>query len=264
MLNKLHTLFHLIRHYLTASRGGHGIHSPFAFQLCEEVFYNPAAFYDFKKLEKIREELLRNKTVLTTGNFGAGSKVFRGETRKVKDIARRGISSAQQSETLYRLINFLKTENCIELGTSLGLNALYLASANPKAKVHTVEGSKALFQFAAALAKKNQVSNIEFINSDFDTALPELLKQQQKTDLIYVDGNHSYEATMRYFRLALGYKHPNTVLVFDDIYWSPGMTKAWKEISKDPQVKMSIDLFYFGMVFFKEEIQEKVGFRMVV
>ena len=34
-----------------------------------------------------------------------------------------------------------------------------------------------------------------------------------------------------------------------NIYWSKGMTKAWEEIKKDSRVKISIDLYYFGIVF---------------
>jgi predicted O-methyltransferase YrrM len=261
MTINFHQIKHYIKHCLTAKWGGHGVHSPFAFQLCEEVFYNHNSFYDFEELQKIRKQLLNDKTEVTVEDFGAGSKTFTTNKRKIKDLAAKGTSTAKQSETLYKLINFLNCNTIIELGTSVGLNTLYLAKANKNGKVITIEGSKNLVKYARELAKKNDVSNIEFIEAKFDDALPTLLRNNSLS-LLYIDGNHTYEATMRYFNLALAKKDNSSVIVFDDIYWSPGMTKAWDEIKNNVSVTMSIDLFYFGMIFFKEEVKEKVDLKL--
>jgi hypothetical protein len=43
----------------------------------------------------------------------------------------------------------------------------------------------------------------------------------------------------------------NTLLIFDDIYWSEGMKAAWNEIKAHPKVTVTIDLFWIGLVFFK-------------
>lgn len=262
MTINVHQVKHFIRHFFTAKRNGHGIHSPFAYQLCEEVFYNSNLFYDFEVLQKIRAELLADNTTLQVEDFGAGSKTFTGNTRKIKDIAQKGISPVKQSEIIYKLINFLNCRQCIELGTSIGINTLYLAKGNKHTDITTIEGSKSIIEFAMALAKKNNTHNIKFIHAKFDDALPALLKSIAPPDLLYIDGNHTYEATMKYFNMAVEHKHNNTVFIFDDIYWSPGMTKAWEEIKTHREVTMSIDAFYFGLVFFKEEIKEKRDLRL--
>ena len=256
-----HQITRFISHFLTAKRNGHGVHSPFAYKLCEEVFYNSNVFYDFKALNTIRNELLANQQIIEIQDFGAGSKTFKGANRKVKNIAAKGISTQKQSELLYKLINFLKCNNCLELGTSLGLNTLYLAKANTSAQVISIEGSKNLSDFAEQLAKKTGVTNINFIDSLFDEALPVALQKISALDLFYVDGNHTYEATLDYFKQALAKKHESSVFIFDDIYWSKDMTKAWTEIKNHPSVTLSIDTFYFGIVFFKEEIKEKVDLK---
>ncbi|WP_317897568.1 O-methyltransferase [Aurantibacillus circumpalustris] len=262
MTINIHQIKHFIGHFILAKRNGHGIHSPFAYQLCEEVFYNHNQFYDFKSLNSIRNGLLANQTKLSIEDFGAGSKTFKTNTRTIKDIASKGISSRKQSELLYKLLNFLKCKNVIELGTALGLNTLYLALANKKAQVISIEGSSELYNFAQQLSKKNNTGNIHFTNNVFDKALPETLTSLNELDFLYVDGNHTYEATLNYFHQALKKKHNNSVFIFDDIYWSKGMTKAWQEIKKHPSVRLSIDSFYFGMVFFKEELKEKVDLKL--
>lgn len=256
-----HQVKYFIKHFFVAKRNGHGIHSPFAYQLCEEVFYNTNSFYVFKQLAALRNALLTNETDLEIEDFGAGSKTFKTNKRKIKEIAGKGISTQKQSETLYKLLNFLKSKTILELGTSLGLTTLYLSQVNKESRVITVEGSKELYDFASQQAKKLKVKNITFIHSVFDAALPKTLVAFDSLDFFYVDGNHTYEATVSYFKQALAKKSNDSVFIFDDIYWSPAMTKAWQEIKNDPAVTLSIDTFSFGMVFFRQEIKEKVDLR---
>ena len=264
MAINFHQLKAYIKHYFFAKRNGHGIHSPFAYTLCEEVFYNANYFYDFVELKKIRDLLLNNTTEFIIEDYGAGSKAFRSNKRTITELVKKGTSTTKQSEILYKLINFLNCSNSVELGTSIGLNTLYMARANRNGCVTSIEGSKSLKEFAEALSKKHKTENTSFIHSTFDKALPELLKNTNQLDLLYVDGNHTYEATLNYFKLALSKRNNETVFIFDDIYWSKEMTKAWEEIKQHHLVTLSIDAFYFGLIFFREEIKEKIDIRLIV
>jgi hypothetical protein len=62
--------------------------------------------------------------------------------------------------------------------------------------------------------------------------------------------------------MALEKKHNNSVFVFDDINWNEQMAKAWEEIKAHPEVTLSIDLYYAGIVFFRKEQQEKEHFTL--
>lgn len=253
-----------LKHFVTANRKGHGVHSPFGYALCEEVFYNKSSFYHFDRLNRIRRQLLRNKTILEIRDLGAGSKSLSGNKRKIADIAAKGISSKKQNEILYKLINFLRPQTIVELGTSLGLNTLYLSMANSSAKVFSLEGSDKLSAFAKKLASNNSITNAEYITGNFDAELPRLLQKLKSLDLIYIDGNHTYESTLKYFQLALEKKTENSVFIFDDIYWSEGMTKAWKEIISHPEITFSVDAFWFGFIFFRTEFKEPVHLKFFI
>ena len=76
---------------------------------------------------------------------------------------------------------------------------------------------------------------------------------QDKYDLIFIDGDHNGERTLKYFEKLLAFTHNDTVIVFDDIYWSKGMTEAWEKIIKNEKVTVSIDTFQWGLVFFRKE-----------
>ena len=146
------------------------------------------------------------------------------------------------------------------MGTSIGLTTLYLSKAVPKSSVYSIEGCPNLFKFSNELFKKVDVTNITTINDNFNSALPILLSKIDSLDFLYVDGNHAYEPTMAYFKAALHKKNTNSIFVFDDIYWSDGMQKAWKEICANKEVTLSLDLFKFGIVFFKTENKQKEHF----
>ena len=61
-------------------------------------------------------------------------------------------------------------------------------------------------------------------------------------------------ATKKYFEMCLPNIHNDTVFVFDDIYWSKGMENAWNYIKGHSEVKATVDLFQFGLVFFRKEL----------
>jgi predicted O-methyltransferase YrrM len=162
---------------------------------------------------------------------------------------------------LHRLIAYQQYEQVLELGTSLGLSTCYLA-LYPEVKVTTIEGSKEVWQQAQQTFKMAGVSNqITSHCGTFDKALPQILLEKPCYDLIFIDGNHSYEATLRYVKQLRPYLSKNGLMVLDDIYWSKGMTQAWEELK--PSFNVSIDLFFIGILSQRTE-QAKEDFKLRV
>lgn len=225
-----------------------------------QLVKNPNPFGDFEELRKLRKQLRVNSEMIAVTDFGAGSKKLKSTNRSVKQIVRHGIATQKQAEFLYRLINFLNPNTVVELGTSVGLTSLYLAKAAPKATVYTLEGCENLTRFSSELFKTHHVKNITSISGNFNDTLPELLNSLTTVDVLYIDGNHAYEPTMRYFELALQKRNEQSVFIFDDINWSEGMQQAWREICAHPEVTLSLDFFFFGMIFFRKEHKQKEHF----
>jgi len=236
------------------------MHSPFMFHLLLNVIYLKDEFYDYKKLTETRSQLSVDETILNITDFGAGSRVFKGNQRKVKDIAKHGISNEKYARLFFRLVNHFKPNTIVELGTSVGLTTMYLAAANKKAKIYTLEGSKEIAEFAKQQFSKNKFENIELIEGDFKDTLPALLDKLDIVDFAYIDGNHTKEATINYFMQLLPKCNEHSVLIFDDINWSQGMQEAWQSIKMHEQVKLSIDLFFVGVVLFRKEQQQQEHF----
>lgn len=259
-MSKLHQIKHYILHALKASHGGHGVHSPFVYSLCEEVFYNDAKLYLFPYLSLKREQLLKDSTWITMEEHGAGSLKFTSSQRRVSEITKYGISQEKQSEMLSKLISYLKIETCLELGTSVGLNALYLASSG--AQVHTIEGCKGLYEFAKTLNQQPHFEKLHHHYGLFDDVFPQLLAQSKSPLFVYIDGNHTYEATLKYVNWCMQHANAYTVIALDDIYWNAQMTNAWNKVREMEQVTISIDLYTTGLLFFRNEPREKIHYYL--
>lgn len=252
-----------VQYFLTASNGkGHGMHSPFVFEFITKVLNGKKEDSCYKNIEQLREHLKRDNTLLTIEDFGAGSRLHSSYKRKVSDIATSALKPKKFSQLLFRVVNFYKTTNILELGTSLGITTAYLASANARNKVITMEGAKEV----AAIARKNfqqfDLSNIVIVEGDFDTNLLHVLMDLSSIDFAFIDGNHRKEPTIKYFEQLLSKTTNNSILVFDDIHWSREMEEAWKYIKQHSSVTLSIDLFFIGIVFFRHEQLEKQHFSI--
>ena len=241
-----------INHFFSSKHGGHGVHSPFVYSFIKNVLEADGDFYDFKKIENTRNNLLQNNNTITINDLGAGSRKNKSNTRKINEIAKTSLKPANQARLLFRTANYFSPENIIELGTSLGISTLYLSSAVKNANIYTIEGDKKISNLAQKVFNTFKAKNIKLINGNFDKELPKLLKQGISPDFVYIDGNHTYDATIKYFNMLLPYVNSKSVIIFDDIYWSKSMYNAWKQITGNEKVNISIDLFWFGIIFFEK------------
>jgi len=263
-LYNLFTLSSKYIHYLfTASNGkGHGIHSPFVFEFVTQVLNDRRKPEAFHKIERLRKSLLKNNERIIVNDFGAGSSLDSSNERRISDIARHAAKPAKYGRLLYRMIDHFHCDQVLELGTSLGLSTAYMASPPSVKQIASLEGAA----FVAARAKQNldslSISNVGIITGNFDITLDNVLKKNPKPDLVFFDGNHRKEPTLRYFRQCLSTADENSIFVFDDIHWSAEMEEAWREICLDDAVTCSIDLFFVGIVFFRKDFREKQAFTI--
>jgi predicted O-methyltransferase YrrM len=250
-----------LHYYLTGSNSkGHGIHSPFVFDFIKNVLNDKTNYECYKLIEDRRKTLLNDATVIEVEDFGAGSSVIKTNKRIVKNIAQSSLKPKKFSQLLFRVVQYYQPKTILELGTSFGITTAYLAKGNTTAKVYSCEGAKNIAQIAQQTFAHLQLKNIELNEGDFTNTLPLLLTQIKNIDFAFVDGNHRKEPTLNYFKQLLNYSTASTVLIFDDIHWSTGMEAAWKEIKHHPQVTLTIDLFFIGIVCINPAIKVKQHF----
>ncbi len=247
--------------FVIKSTNQHGVHSPFVFDLVTKCFYDKSDFPEYKLLENYRKSLLENQKTISVTDFGAGSRVFKSNERKVSDIARNAGISRKRAKLLFRIARYFRSESILEIGTSLGLATSALAFGNASANVISLEGCANTSAEAKNQLEKTGIKNVEVKVGEFNSFLDSTEIRNSKFDLIYFDGNHQKDATLAYFEKLLSTKNNDSVWIFDDIHWSEEMTKAWEAIKKHPEVTVTIDTFQWGLVFFRKE-QEREDFTI--
>lgn len=205
---------------------------------------------DLQQLVKWCRDLRKMRLSPAQVSAGAGSRsIFHTKRTRVSRIGIR----CNFGRMLYRLAKFSKPSQIIELGTGSGLAAGFLSKGAPEAQVYTVEIDPARIKFASNALTQLQLENLHILQQDFD----EYISRSGNIStpfLVFMDGNHRFEPTLKYFDFFASRADENSVIVLDDIHWSDEMERAWKMIRQDPRVVITVDLFFTGVVFFRSGI----------
>ncbi|NNF85015.1 MAG: class I SAM-dependent methyltransferase [Winogradskyella sp.] len=247
--------------FLISSTNKHGVHSPFVYDLTTKCLNTNFRFTQYRIIKSYRKALIKIKTIIIINDLGSGSKFSTSNNRSVRSIAKTAGSTIKKAKLLYRISNYFKGDDYLELGTSLGIGTFALSQGNPKANIVSVEGDVNIHKIAKQQLKTFKVDNVKLVNSDFSSFIK--TAANKKLDLVFIDGHHTKAATISYFQDLLKYTHNDSVFIIDDIYWSKEMTEAWNDIKLHPACTVTIDTFYLGLVFFRKE-QVKQHFKIRV
>jgi predicted O-methyltransferase YrrM len=252
------TALRYIRHRLRA-RSKYDLHSPFVFGFWSQVLKDRSFHEEFGMIEKLRSQLLKDKSHINITDLGAGAgdEVSSQRVTSIRKIIKNSSVTPYWGRLLFRMAGYFKPAVTVELGTSLGMSTAYIAMGNPQGKITTIEGCHE----TAAIASRNfemlGLDNISQETAPFEKILPGLLEHLGKVDLFFVDGNHRKEPSLQYFHQCLQHIGYDSVIILDDIHWSGEMEEAWKAIREHPSVTLTIDLFRMGLVFFKEGLSRE-------
>ena len=138
--------------------------------------------------------------------------------------------SKKKQITRYKIASYFKSNEILVVGNSK--NAASLLS----------------------LARPN--SSVTAIEDFFETQTSE-----KKFDLVYINTTNSNINLGSIFEKLLLSAHQNCVFIFEGIYTNTENTKAWQHMIASQEVTVSIDGFYWGLVFLKKG-QEKQHFSL--
>ena len=135
-----------------------------------------------------------------------------------------------EGEALYRLTRDLDARQTLEVGMAWGLSSLFFCQAHQDAghalPAHTavdpfqVQGfhSMALHNLAAAGLREG----VTFVGESSHTALPRLVSEGKRYDLIFIDGCHLFDGALVDFFFSDQLLPVGGHLVFDDL-WMPAV-----------------------------------------
>lgn len=203
----------------------------------------------FERFKIYKKDLFQNQNTIKVTDFGAGSKIFQSNIRAINKIARVAGMTDKKAKNLINVCLYQKPKRILEIGTSLGLGTYAHHLGAPNAEIISTEGCPNTAEVAQNQLKKYNASNVNVLVGDFKYTLPEIF-ENTSFDLVYFDGNHSKEATLRYFELAVENAVRGAIYIFDDIHWSKEMNSAWKKIKNHSKVETSITTYEWGILIF--------------
>jgi predicted O-methyltransferase YrrM len=242
--------------FLSSSTNQYGIHSPFIYQFLIKCLYKKLPKGDLKTLKHNRNVVLNRQDYINVKDFGKGSQHFSTSRRQVKDMANKAGMSLHKSKLINKIVGYFNINSALELGTSVGLGSIAMATNHPNVKIETIEACPNTHNVAVENFNKLDLKQVYAVNNTFQQFFLQH-KGDKFYDLIYLDGHHDKQATLEYFELLQKHIHENSLIILDDIYWSKDMREAWEELKKDKRVKVSIDLYFWGILFFRPGLSKQ-------
>ena len=247
MINRLFPFWSFFNYWLK-KEDKFSIQSPLLFKTYGRLFDFILAKDHFDlDIEVCRNSLLDYDEVIEVLDLGAGSKKVNTQKRKVSAITEYSTSSRKISQLLQYFCSLTPAEQVIELGSCVGLNTKYLARET-KGCLATFEGAKELARIASSNLTE---SNVEIILGNISDTLPEYLSKIDFVDFAFIDANHTYDSTLNSLKLLLQKVHSGSIIAIGDIHWSSQMQSAWTEIIKLPEVRLTLDFYEVGILFFE-------------
>ncbi len=220
----------------------HGLHSPFLFELYNQVI-RARNTQEEKRLKALRRELSNLSGELTY----LDPKTHKKRTVDLRRFGRTSASSHRFSYFLYKLINHLSFQSILETGTCTGVNAAYL-SQTTASNIWSIEGSKELAKIASENLSKNNISNVNISVGNVWEQFPTILDLFQP-ELVFLDADHRSETIEFYLNTIKSHAQTIKCIVIHDIHWSPDMSKVWQSIIQRSEYKLTIDIFQAGIIF---------------
>jgi len=233
---------------------GHGVHSPFVYNLITKVIREKGSFYRFKDIELLRKRLLYNNEPIPYPYPGREGK--QQQTTIAKIVSREAIRP-KTGALLFRLTNYFKSQCILHIGSSMGLSTLYLTSYAPGLRCVSLGTIPEFAPIAEWVYKEAARTTIDQHIGNLNELLPVILKEDAGFDFVFFNNRREQEDTLHLFTLCMQYIHTDCVFVIDGIRNNKRTLSHWKEICTKQEVTVSLDLYNLGIVFVNKKLYKR-------
>lgn len=235
-------------------RRGYGVHSPFVFNLITKVIEERCSYYSFYDIELIRKQLLFRDNIIAYPDRQQKGKLRR---RTVGEIVEREAIKPKHGALLFRLTNYFKSKNILQLGSSMGLSTLYLTSYAPGLNCIVIENIPEFASIARIAFDKAARNPIDLHTGSYRELLPQALEKMNQIDFIFFNTLYEQQNNIWLFNECIKHIHNETIFVFEGIKASRKMREFWKEVCSRHEVTVTIDLYSMGIVFFNKKLHKR-------
>lgn len=229
-------------------RKGHGIHSPFVFELVTNVIEQPYPYYGYRDIDLIRLHLRLHDQAIT----------WQGKQSSIRRYLHKQAISQKEGELLFRLTNHYKSRSILAVGSSMGLTPLYLTGYAGDLKCIVLESETDVATIASRNIEKKTNSPLRVIQGDYQTTLQEALQQFEQIDCIYLCKELRVEELDNIYHECSPFFHEESILIISGIHSSSAKKNYWEQLCNDPKITVSVDLYKLGLIFFQPKLHKRM------
>lgn len=227
---------------------GFNVHSPFMFHFINSIIYEKHPYYAFAEIEKIRNELLKNKNTISCIDPENGeNKQF-----SIASYTKQASLPPKYDQLLFRIAHAIHAKNIVEFGTVFGLSSLYMTATRSDSNSYIFENNKEIADLTP-----NRNGRIQLITSDLSKNAKAQISRMNAIDLIYIEKN-LYQEMLEDVFLCLEKSHDGSIAVVKNIHQSATMRMIWEKLISDPKSTSAIDAYRVGIVFFKKILNKQL------
>lgn len=220
-------------------RKGFGVHSPFVYNFITKVIEEKSSYYAFDEIEKFRSDLLS-----------------RNDSYSI--ITAKETQSANYGEFLFRIMNFFKCKNVVQIGCSTGVMSLYLTMSSPgKNTCYLLEERSDLLHFIRDFSMAYNLNKIKVLEGDYKINIKKVCAECNEIDLIFINQLTSAIKTEEIESLCKPLISKTSILILNDIIKNKQMKKLWVKVKNNPESRICLDLYSLGIVFFDNKLPKK-------
>lgn len=206
-------ILYKIRHHR-----GHGIHSPFVYNLIRKVIEEKMPYYAY---EDLKEHLKGNPEI--------------------------NHSISKYNKLSFRLVNYFNAKKILEIGSGSGINTLYLTAPAKDISCMCIETDKNKISEAKEI-HRGWGREIQITDKNI------LVDIKEKQDCIFIDLNDLQSIEKSFISQLSPLCHQGTFIVVKGIRTNKRSCTLWKSISKMDERTAMLDLFNIGIVFFNKNL----------
>ena len=148
-----------------------------------------------------------------------------------------------QVEFLKNITNDFRIKNVMEIGFNAGHSAELFLSSNPSVNLVSFDiGIHKYVELGKKFINETYPDRHTLIIGNSLNTVPEYFKKENKKfDLIFIDGDHTYETAIQDLLNCKNLAHDKTIVIMDDTMnnkkwirdWNIGPNRAWKEVTEN-------------------------------
>ncbi|MDH6310372.1 putative O-methyltransferase YrrM [Dysgonomonas sp. PFB1-18] len=196
---------------------GHGIHSPFVYNLVTKVIEEKTPYHAYEDIKFALEGTHRHYRLNKINRF------------------------------LFRMVNYFGAKNILEIGSGYGVNTLCLTASSANISCISVETNSSKYTKAQELYKRwDRDINL---HTGKDLPVPE-----QKQDCIFIDMNNYNFSHVDLNQYLLNLSYEKTFIIVKGIRTNKRHQALWRSIMDIEGRTAALDLFNIGVLFFDTKL----------